>query len=277
MDEEPGSSLDPAALQDARYVEWQARPWGAASREALTNLTRRMTSGWPRRGRNLLEMFCADGYFLEMFWHSGFDVTGQDQSPNLLGMARSRLKNTADFVLSHPEGLPYDDRSFDYVVCLVGIEAVENTSGLINEMFRLATRGVLLAFPSYWSLHGLGCLIGRRCAGEKFFSPARISSMMRRADNTGTGKASWASSLHGPAWTWAMPRLTGFNYAACPLPLGAINMVRVDFNPPLGSNSILVTGKRALRRQTASSGVGRVTRFGAPAQTPQGIEPPDQK
>lgn len=232
-----------------------------SAREAMENMARRMTSGWPRRGHNLLEMFCSDGYFLEMFWQSGFDVTGQDQDMDLLTKARKRLKNTADFALSHPESLPYDDRSFDYVVCLVGLESAENPSGLVSEMFRLATRGVLLAFPNAWSLHGLGRFLGRRPAGEKFFSPVRVSSMMRKADKSGVGKSSWASTLHWPGWTWKMPSLRRLNFAVAVPPMGAITMVRVDFNPPLGiSTSILVTGKRALRAETVSSGVGRVSK-----------------
>lgn len=227
----------------------------------MENLARRMASGWPRRGHKLLEMFCADGYFLEMFWHFGFDVTGHDQSPRLLGMARERLKNTADFALSHPESLPYDDHCFDYVVCLAGLEFAENPQALVSEMFRLATRGVLLAFPSAWSLYALGSCWGRR-SGGKFFSPLRISSMIRRADESGTGKLSWGSTLLGPGWSWEMPRLSRINSASGPLPIGAVNVVRVDFNPPLGSSSILVTGKRSLRRETASSSVGRVSKLG---------------
>jgi hypothetical protein len=222
-----------------------------------------MASGWPRRGHNLLEFFCADGYFLDMFWQSGFDVTGQDQSPNLLSQARQRLKNTADLTQAHPEHLPYDDRSFDYVVCLAGMEFAENPPAMVREMFRLATHGVLLAFPSSWSLHFLGRFLGRRRPGQKFFSPVLISNMIRRADESGRGKSNWSSTLLGPGWTWGCQRLTRVNLFTCPLPLGAVSMVRVDFDPPLGASSrILVAGKSRLRREAATSGWGRSLRKG---------------
>lgn len=246
---------------DGRYAERRAAPGDEVVRAALEKLIRRMTSGWPRRGHNLLEFYCAEGYFLEMFWQSGFDVTGQDQSARLLSLARERLKNTAELTQAHPEKLPFDDRSFDYVACVSGLEFAPDPQALVREMFRLATRGVLLAFPCSWSLHGLGRLLGRR-AGRRFFSPLRVSTLIRRADESGAGKTSWTSILLGPAWTWKTPGLNRLNFAAGPLPLGAVTVVRVDFNPPLGSGRLLVAGKRSLRRETAPSSLGRMGRIG---------------
>lgn len=241
------------ALQDRRYQDWQESPGGGMAREAVEHLARRMTSGWPRRGHNLIELFCADGYFLETFWQSGFDVTGQDENAPLLEKARSRLKNTADFTQAHPAHLPFDDHSFDYVVCLAGMEFAEHPPAMVREMFRLATRGVLLAFPNAWSLHGMGRFLGRRRAGQRFFSPLSVATMVSWADESGVGKSSWGSTLLGPGWTWKRPGLSRVNFAAGPLPMGAIAMVRVDFNPPLGASHLLVAGKSRLRRETATS------------------------
>lgn len=256
--EKPEQAAEGREPEDSRYYDWQDDPCGDIAREAVDRLARRMTSGWPRRGHNLIELFCADGYFLETFWQSGFDVTGQDQSAELLEKARSRLKNTADLTQAHPEHLPFDDRSFDYVVCILGMEFAENPPAMVREMFRLATRGVLLAFPSSWSLHGVGRFLGRRRVGQRFFSPISVDAMIRRADESGVGKVSWGSTLLGPGWTWKRPGLSRVNFAAGPLPVGAVSMVRVDFNPPLGASHMLVAGKSRLRRETATSSMGRI-------------------
>lgn len=217
-----------------------------------------MTSGWPRRGHNLLEFFCADGYFLEMFWQSGFDVTGQEEDPELLARSRERMKNAAEFTQAAHQSLPYDDRSFDYVVCLSGLEFAPRPLELAREMFRLATHGVLLAFPCSWSLHGLGSLPGRRRGERRFFSPLQVSSLISQADNSGCGKSAWGGTLYTPAWMWGLKTPGRLNAIHAALPFGAFSMVRVDFNPPLGAGTVLVTGKRRLRREAAASGMGRM-------------------
>lgn len=251
----------PLAGDDRReqgYAKGQARPGGDAVRAAIEGLARRSSSVWPRRGHNLLEFCCADGYYLEMFWRSGFDVTGQEQSPNLLCLARDRLKNAAEFVQVNPVSLPFDDRSFDYVACLSGLEFVDDPVAMLREMFRLATRGILLAFPCSWSFFALGSLLSKKGRQRKFFSPLQISSMLSQAEESVCGKKYWSGTLTGPAWSWSIKSLESLNLAAVPLPLGTIGMVRIDFNPPLGMTKILVSSKRSFKRETAVSGLGRV-------------------
>lgn len=238
---------------------------GAAGiRQALEHLSRRMTSCWSRRGHKLLELYCADGYFLEMFWQSGFDVSGQEQDPALLAQARLRLKNTAEFSQARPHTLPYDDRSFDYVVCLTGLATDAEPLDLVGEMFRLATHGVLLAFPCSWSMHGLGRAFRRKAKFQKLFSPLQISSLISQADESGSGKSNWAATLPGPAWAWKSRRLAALNSLILPMPLGALGMVRVDFNPPLGASSILVPGQRSFKRETVPSSFGSMRKGAGP-------------
>lgn len=258
--------LEPYKPDEAEYGAWQAHPGAKTACRALETLVKHMTSCWPRRGRNLLELCCADGYFLEMFWHSGFDVTGQEHDAYLLSQARTRLKNAAEFTQARPESLPFDDRSFDYAVCLSGLESIDNPEELTKEIFRLATHGVLLAFPCSWSMHGMGRAFGRRQGegtGQKFYSPLHISRLIRNLEESASGKNTWGGILPGPAWSWKHGIFSSLNFMTMPLPLGAIGMVRIDFTPPLGVSGLLVTSQPGLRRETASNSLGPVGKSGS--------------
>lgn len=255
---------EPSGVQSELYAEWQGSPAGDCARQALELLARRMSSGWPRRGHSLLELYCANGYFLEMFWQSGFDVTGQDQSPELLAKSRERLRNAAEFTQANPEQLPYDDGHFDYVVCLAGMDFAEDPPALVKEMFRVAAKGVLLAFPSSWSLHCLGSFIARKRraqsvnnAPKRFYSPLKISTMLNQA---GDGTSNWASALIGPAWSWKLRWMRWLNQVHFPFPFGAISMVRVDLEAPLAGDGLIVGGKRSFKREAATSSLGRMSK-----------------
>ncbi|MDR2893745.1 MAG: class I SAM-dependent methyltransferase [Deltaproteobacteria bacterium] len=148
------------------YDVWYDSPRGGFALDAQQLLLRRMIAGWPRRGHNLLELFCASGRFLESFWEAGFDVTGQEQNQELALLARKRLGRRVDISLNNPEQLPFEDHSFDYVVCLNGLEFAENPAAVLREAGRLASRGLLVGFPNAWSLRGICARMGQRNAAS---------------------------------------------------------------------------------------------------------------
>ncbi len=259
-----GAGPEPLQASDVRYDEWYKTTDGHFALLAQEAMVRKMTSGWPRRGRSLLEFFCGSGHFLESFWQSGFDVTGQERSDYLLAQARKRLGNVAEFTQGSPERLPFDDKAFDYVVCLGGLEFSQDPSAVLSEMFRLASLGVLLAFPNSWSLHGLGWRFSSRKGKQaqdndfyKLISPLQVQGWLRKSGKG--GKASWLSNMLGPRWSWKMHNWQGrLNLVSLPLPLGAFSLVRVDLAPALAGNQLLISNRRPLAAGAASGGLGRV-------------------
>lgn len=229
---------------------------------AWQSLVRKMISGWPRRGRNLLELNCEDGFFLENFWEVGFDVTGQEQNPFLLNRARKRMGKKASIIQSNTEHLPYDDNSFDYVVCLHGFEWASDTRPIIAEAFRLAKHGVMLAFTNAVSWYGLQHhakrLIRRKSTEEavaKFMAgdekapyyvpmlnPFKILSQAKMQNKNAVFK--WGSNLIGPAWSWRYGFLCSHvNMLALPLPLGVFAVLRADLSPMAAGTSLLLHSK----------------------------------
>lgn len=234
---------------------------------AQLSAVRKMTAGWPRRGHKLLELYCGEGIFLEAFWQYGFDVTGQEQNALLLAKARSRLKHTAELTQSHPERLPFDDKHFDYVICLRGLECVEEPRALLEELFRVASLGVLLGFPSSWSLRGLGRIF---CSGQKgaqpfcpgarrAIAPPRLRSWL--PENVRAGKIRWAAALLGPACTWAPRRLRGLwerlNFMTLPLPVGAFSLARIDLTPAEAGAQIIIKARHPLAGSAPAGGLSK--------------------
>ncbi|MDL2285409.1 class I SAM-dependent methyltransferase [Desulfovibrio sp. OttesenSCG-928-F07] len=283
-------------LHNMRYEEWYKTPEGHFALLAQEAMVRKMTAGWPRRGRSLLEMYCGSGHFLEPLWQSGFDVTGQEENANLLASARKRLGRTVDFTQSKATHLPYDDNHFDYVVCLGGLEFAENPQAVVNEAFRLATMGVLLAFPGAWSLHRLiWGLYGRKkavaeyaeahkkhaanAADEnikntdsfksteyfnspefyRFISPLQVYRWVRSAEGGSVkGSINWRANMLGPRRSWRVgSRIGHINLFSVPLPIGAFSMVRIDLAPAFAGNQLLINNKPAVAPKAVSAGVGR--------------------
>ncbi|MDR2051618.1 MAG: class I SAM-dependent methyltransferase [Deltaproteobacteria bacterium] len=261
MSQPEDSAAQKILPEDIRYDHWYNSPAGLFALLAQESMVRKMTSGWPRRGHKLLELYCGAGQFLEAFWQSGFDVTGQERSAYLLEKARDRLRHTADFTGGHPEHLPFDDKSFDYVVCLNGLEFAERPQAVLAEMLRLASLGLLLAFPNSWSWYSLGRLLAVRkgaqaekscCSGfKRTISPLRMHSWLREAGLD--GKIRWGANLLGPACTWRMHKFLGrINLISVPLPLGAFSLARIDLAPSLAGNQLLVNVRRPLTTKAAA-------------------------
>lgn len=53
--------------------------------------------------------------------------------------------------LERPEGLPFEDASWDTVVCFDVLEHVNNLHHLCDELFRVARTYVILSLPNCWS------------------------------------------------------------------------------------------------------------------------------
>lgn len=217
-----------------RYERWHASQAGAYALAQECHLLERLSAGWPRRGRTLLEVGCGPGVFLNFFHNAGFDVTGFDKSPVMLEAARERLANRAAFHLGDAHQLPYEDNEFDYVVLLTVLEFVHSPAEVLAEAARVAKRALLVGYLNGFSLFRLGVKRHTLLSQASWFCPWRMRRLARGV--TGPAPIHEASVLPGPVCTWrdGFP-LWGLGRAILPFPVGAYSAFTVDLStePPL--------------------------------------------
>ena len=144
-----------------RYEAWRGQVPGSFALDRCRDLLRALLAGWPRRSRSMLVFNAGGGEFLETLWEAGFDVTAQDSDPEYLELARKRLGSRAGFVLSAPDHLPFDDCFFDYAVAASALEFWEDPEAVLREIGRVACGGLIVIFPSTWSVFNLECRVRR--------------------------------------------------------------------------------------------------------------------
>lgn len=227
-----------------RYQSWLKKEAGAVALSRCNALLRGLLAGWPRRSRSMLVMAAGSGDFIEKLWEAGFDITGQESDPEFLEQARALMGSRAEFVLSTPEHLPFDDCAFDYTVIAGAFEFWNSPEKVLAEINRLTCSGVILIFPNSWSLFGLECRLRRKnplCSSALplLQNPRTIWQMTRRA--FGSKKTAWASVLFLTTPTWKRhPFFRFFNTPQCPLPLGAFAGLRIDFGPVYTGTPLLL-------------------------------------
>ncbi|MDD4951134.1 MAG: class I SAM-dependent methyltransferase [Desulfovibrionaceae bacterium] len=219
------------------YEQWFETGPGRFALEIEKRLLHALIAAWPRRGRRLLEIGCGTGIFLEALWEMGFEVSGLEQSQEMLGAARARLGNRADIHLGAGDHTSFDDRAFDYAVLWNVLEFCRDPAAVLREAARVASRGVLIGFLNRWSVYYLthGRPSGptpRTAAGTlrraRWFTWPEMRSLVLAA--TGCKPGPTRSVLPGPMATWrpTLPwrYLNGIIYPAC---VGAFTAMRVDF------------------------------------------------
>lgn len=267
-----GTGTEPARPARPNYSEWYLTPQGSVALAAQQALLRGLIACWPRRGHRLLQIGCGAGIFLEILWEAGFDVSGQEPDQELARRAASRLGRRAEISLGSQEHLPFDDQSFDYVVCLNNLEFAADPWAVLREALRLASRGLLLSFPNAASLRGFGGLFRRGSAGDqgsgpaglgrgKVLAPWKVWNFIRKEGPP--SRLTWGSTLLGPAFSWRDNALgRKLNCASLPLPLGACAMLRLDLHPACAGTPLLLNGKKKAGANTALANKSLLTRSG---------------
>jgi ubiquinone/menaquinone biosynthesis C-methylase UbiE len=129
------------------------------------------------RGR-VLEVAIGTGRSLP-FYPAGVDIVGVDLTPGMLEIARQRaggLGLDVELVTGDAERLPFDEGTFDTVVCELGLCSIPRPDVAIGEMARvLKPGGALLlldhigsSWPPVWVLQWLVERVTIRTAGEHF-------------------------------------------------------------------------------------------------------------
>ena len=111
-------------------------------------------AGWPRRKHKLLEIGCGTGLFLDHLYQMGLDVTGIDNSPEMIMAARKRFGNRAELHLAHGEHMGFSDNEFDYALLWSVLEFSDEPEAMLSaEAARVAEKGVLIGFLNKNSLY----------------------------------------------------------------------------------------------------------------------------
>ncbi len=100
-------------------------------------------------GRDVLDAGCGVGWGTVLLAESGArTAVGMDIDQRALASARARADGKAEFVRGDLVALPFDDGTFDLVVCFEAIEHVEQPLQVMDEIHRVLRPGGVVAVSS---------------------------------------------------------------------------------------------------------------------------------
>ena len=101
--------------------------------------------------RRVLDVGCGGGYLSEEFAKLGFEVTGVDPAEPSLDCARGHAEQgglSIRYVLGTGEALPFEDGSFDVVLCCDVLEHVDDPGRVIGEAARVLRPGGMFCYDT---------------------------------------------------------------------------------------------------------------------------------
>ena len=123
----------------------------------------------PEGEANILDLACGTGNQSIAFAKAGFDVTGVDLSPDMLSVARKKVRQgyRLRFVQEDATKLPYEDSHFDASSISFGLHDMPTDIGIavLHEMVRVTKTGGKIVIVDY-DQRGktLGAWLGRKIA-----------------------------------------------------------------------------------------------------------------
>jgi ubiquinone/menaquinone biosynthesis C-methylase UbiE len=120
----------------------------------------------PRVGGTLLDVGCGTGYFSRRFTETGLSVTALDPYQAALAYARQQGEEI-HYLQASALSLPFSSDSFDYVSAITSLCFVEPPQQALQEMWRVARRGLLLGVLNkhsllYWQKRNSKSYLGAR-------------------------------------------------------------------------------------------------------------------
>ncbi|MEM6727681.1 MAG: bifunctional 2-polyprenyl-6-hydroxyphenol methylase/3-demethylubiquinol 3-O-methyltransferase UbiG [Pseudomonadota bacterium] len=100
-------------------------------------------------GRDVLDLGCAGGFMAEALAERGAKVTGIDPAAEAIAAARAHGEGKGiTYDVGVGEALPYDDASFDHVVCVDVLEHVQDLGQVCREVARVLRPGGTFLFDT---------------------------------------------------------------------------------------------------------------------------------
>ena len=103
------------------------------------------------QGKAVLDLGCAGGFMAEALAARGAHVTGIDPAADAIDAARAHARTEGlriGYDVGVGEALPYDDSSFDAVVCVDVLEHVADLNKVLSEVARTLRPGGLFQFDT---------------------------------------------------------------------------------------------------------------------------------
>ncbi|HVU06746.1 MAG TPA: class I SAM-dependent methyltransferase [Candidatus Paceibacterota bacterium] len=96
----------------------------------------------PKRGDNILDLACGQGFFSHALAAEGARVTGVDIAPELIDIARTHAMHNQEFFVSSADDLrAFRDKSFDAALCILAIQNIESMGKAFKEVARVLKTG----------------------------------------------------------------------------------------------------------------------------------------
>ncbi len=132
-----------------------------------------LVSRIPRDGGHVLDVATGTGLVASSLADAGFRVTGLDQSPGMLDVARRRLGSRAELVAGSADSLPFPDASFDHLTFTYLLRYVDDPGATLEELARVVRPGGTVAMLEFavprgmWRpLWDLYCAVGLPLGGR---------------------------------------------------------------------------------------------------------------
>ena len=109
----------------------------------------------PRDGGTVLDVATGTGLVAAELLRRGFDVTGVDQSAEMLARARERFGPRIELVEASAERLPFPDDSFDHLTVTYLLRYVEDPGATLRELARVVRSGGVVASLEFGVPDGL--------------------------------------------------------------------------------------------------------------------------
>jgi demethylmenaquinone methyltransferase/2-methoxy-6-polyprenyl-1,4-benzoquinol methylase len=101
-------------------------------------------------GSQVLDVATGTGAVASRLLRRGCSVTGLDQSPGMLRVARARLGDRVRFVEGRAESLPFEDASFDAVTFTYLLRYVDEPADVLRELARVVRPGGTMAMLEFF-------------------------------------------------------------------------------------------------------------------------------
>jgi demethylmenaquinone methyltransferase / 2-methoxy-6-polyprenyl-1,4-benzoquinol methylase len=107
------------------------------------------------RGGHVLDVATGTGLVAAELLRQGFEVTGVDQSPEMLQVARRRFGGRVELIKASAQALPLDSESFDHLTFTYLLRYVHDPGATLAELARVVRPGGLVASLEFGVPRGL--------------------------------------------------------------------------------------------------------------------------